>query len=91
MLPDETLRLETRIFGNLNIVLLSAILLLFVLFYVLLQIPNLPDFIVRSIRLFEFIRYWLLIFLILLPLAMTMTLIWKIKEVIFASVFSHES
>jgi hypothetical protein len=90
MLPDETLRLETRVFGNLNITLLSAILILFILFYVLLQLPNLPDFIVRSMRLFDLIRYWLLIFLILLPLAMTMTLIWKIKEVIFASVFSHE-
>jgi len=28
--------------------------------------------------------------LILLPMAMTMTLIWKIKEVIFASVFSYQ-
>jgi hypothetical protein len=91
MLPDETLRLETRVFGNLNITLLTAILLLFVVFYILVQIPMLPDFLVRAVHFFQAIRYWLLIFLILLPLAMTMTLIWKIKEVIFASVFSHES
>ena len=91
MLPDETLRLETRVFGNLNITLLSAILVLFVLFYVLVQLPSLPDFILHSIQLFRALRYWLLVFLILLPLAMTMTLIWKIKEVIFASVFSHEN
>jgi hypothetical protein len=32
-------------------------------------------------------RSWLLVFSILLPLAMTMTLIWKIKEVVLASVF----
>ena len=36
------------------------------------------------------LRLWLLVFLILLPMAMTMTLIWKIKEVIFASVFSYQ-
>jgi hypothetical protein len=93
MLPDETLRIETRVFGNLNIALLSAIVLLFLFFFILSQFPNLPDFLTRTLRIFQspHIRYGILVFLILLPLAMTMTLIWKIKEVIFASVFSHES
>ena len=90
MLPDETLRLETRLFGNLNISLLTGILILFTAFYVLRQFDNLPGVLLAALRGFEFLRYWLLVFLILLPVAMTMTLIWKIKEVIFASVFSHE-
>ena len=90
MLPDETLRLETRLFGNLNISLLTGILILFTAFYVLRQFDNLPGVLLTALRGFEFLRYWLLVFLILLPVAMTMTLIWKIKEVIFASVFSHE-
>jgi len=91
MLPDETLRSETRVFGNLNISLLSAIVLVFGLLFLLRQIGNvLPPALMNFLRGMEIVRYWLLIFLILLPMAMTMTLIWKIKEVIFASVFSHE-
>jgi hypothetical protein len=89
MLPDETLRSETRIFGNLNISLLGAIFLIFALFYLMRQFHELPAAVLNFLRVMELIRYWLLVFLILLPLAMTMTLIWKIKEVIFASVFSH--
>jgi hypothetical protein len=33
---------------------------------------------------------WLVIFVVLFPLAMTMALIWKIKEVILASVFGRD-
>jgi hypothetical protein len=33
------------------------------------------------------LSHWMLIFLVLLPLAMTMALLWKIKEVILDSVF----
>lgn len=89
MLPDETLRTETRVFGNLNISLLSAILVLFALFFVLQHFDNLPDGIHRILYIMNALRLWLLVFLILLPMAMTMTLIWKIKEVIFSSIFSY--
>lgn len=89
MLPDETLRTETRVFGNLNLSLLTAILLLFALFFILQQFDNVPESVRRILRVMEVLRLWLLVFLILLPMAMTMTLIWKIKEVIFASVFSY--
>jgi hypothetical protein len=90
MLPDETLRTETHVFGNLNISLLSANLVLVVFFLVLQQLQSLPDFLLRIVQVLEFGKQWLLVFLILLPTAMTMTLIWKIKEVIFASVFSQD-
>ena len=90
MLPDETLRTETRVFGNLNLSLLTAILLLFSLFVILQQFDNLPESVHRILRVMEILHLWLLVFLILLPMAMTMTLIWKIKEVIFASVFSFQ-
>jgi len=36
-------------------------------------------------------KHWLLLILILFPLAMTMTLIWKIKELILTSVFDSEN
>lgn len=90
MLPDETLRTETKVFGNLNISLLTAIIVLFTAFFVLRQLSFLPGAIHQFLDVLEFVRYWLLVFLVLLPIAMTMTLIWKIKEVVFASVFSHE-
>ena len=89
MLPDETLRTETRVFGNLNISLLTAILVLFALFFVLQRFDDLPESVRRMVYVMNALRLWLLVFLILLPMAMTMTLIWKIKEVIFASVFSY--
>lgn len=90
MLPDETLRTETRVFGNLNITLLTGIVLIFTLFFVLRRVEQLPYAVISFLHLLELMRYWLLVFLVLLPIAMTMTLIWKIKEVIFASVFSYE-
>lgn len=90
MLPDETLRAETRVFGNLNLSLLTAILVLVALFFVLRQFGDLPEVLRRIVYVMNVLREWLLVFLILLPMAMTMTLIWKIKEVIFASVFSYQ-
>ena len=34
--------------------------------------------------------FWIIIFLVLLPLAMTMALLWKTKEVILESVFNRK-
>jgi hypothetical protein len=89
MLPDETLRMETRLFGAMNLNLLCAILALVASYVILQQINTLPKFVIQFLRILEISRNWLLIFMILLPIAMTMTLIWKAKEVIFASVFTH--
>src|SRR5688572_1181298 len=47
MLPDETLRSETRVFGNLNISILTSILLLAGVFYFLRQLDQLPHFFVQ--------------------------------------------
>jgi hypothetical protein len=89
MLPDETVRMETRLFGAMNLNLLCAILALVTIYIILQQIDTLPTFIISLLRVLEVSRNWLLVFMILLPVAMTMTLIWKIKEVVFASVFTH--
>ncbi|MGV3773796.1 MAG: hypothetical protein ACO1QB_12905 [Verrucomicrobiales bacterium] len=91
MLPDETLRMETKLFSNLNLFLLFLIVALMAIYYGLLQLNSLPDILITLLRIMEILRHWLLVFLILLPVAMTMTLIWKIKEVIFSSLFHHES
>jgi len=89
MLPDETVRMETRLFGAMNLNLLCAILALVTLYIVLQQVDRLPDILVQFLRVLEVSRSWMLVFMILLPVAMTMTLIWKIKEVIFSSIVSH--
>ncbi|HUS35707.1 MAG TPA: hypothetical protein VM680_10180 [Verrucomicrobiae bacterium] len=89
MLPDETLRMETRLFGAMNLNLLCGILALVALYAILQQINTLPNWVIDFLKLLDISRNWLLIFMILLPIAMTMTLIWKTKEVIFASVFTH--
>ncbi len=84
MLPDEVLRHETRIFTAFNSGLLGILLLLSFGLVALYQIRFGPD---SLFRLLDLNRPVLLILLVLLPLAMTMTLLWKAKETILASVF----
>ena len=87
MLPDEGLRQETRYFTLINRYLVLAILLLGVAFYVLLHFPQWLQSAGALLQALGPASLWLLVFLVLLPLAMTMALIWKIKEVILDSVF----
>jgi hypothetical protein len=87
MLPDETLRHETRQFTSLNQILLLALLLLVALQAVLARIPQFPPQLEPLLALWDRGGFWLLILFTLLPLAMTMALIWKTKEVILDSVF----
>jgi hypothetical protein len=88
MLPDETLRQEMRQFTVLNRWLLVAWLLGLIAAF---AIPHLVNFSAHFSPLF---RLWLqhvsttlLLSLGLSPLAITMALVWKTKEVIFHSIF----
>ena len=105
MLPDETLRTETRMFSALNRYLLLALFLFLTAYFSMLHVdPGLPDqFLGWLLKIsplparFNLIIYfidragqWIVLFLVLLPLAMIMALLWKIKEVILASVFGPE-
>jgi hypothetical protein len=90
MLPDETLRHETVQFTALNRWLLGLLLLLTVAYGVALQLaPIALEFGAHSVWLDQ-LGTWLLTFFALLPLAMTMALIWKTKETIFDSVFDSK-
>lgn len=88
MLPDETLRQETRQFTAVNRGLLLALLLVSVAYLCFLRLPNLPVSFRLVAILLENYSLYAMVFLVLLPLAMTMALIWKTKEVILDSVFS---
>jgi len=90
MLPDETLRIETRLFTTLNRYLLLATTVLLAGFFVLVRIHQLPHQILNVLLLMDKLVLWIVLFLILLPIAVIMALIWKIKEVILASVFGTE-
>jgi hypothetical protein len=91
MLPDEGLRLETKQFTALNLNLLCATLLLGGAYCVLSRLPNLQAYFHALIIVFDGGSVWLLFLLIplvLLPMAMTMALLWKTKEVILDNVFA---
>ena len=91
MLPDEGLRQETRQFTLLNLALLLATFMVSGAFLVARKLPNLPlyvDIILRALS--DRGNFWffvMMIPLVLLPLAMTMALLWKTKEVILENVF----
>ena len=87
MLPDETLRHETLLFTALNRWLLVGLVFLSAAFVLFLYSARwqlafgvFADWISR-------LGLWALTLLALLPLAMTMALLWKTKEVILDSVF----
>ena len=91
MLPDETLRQETSQFTALNRWLLVALLLFAIAFIGLTEIPQPTLPIGWLLALIQNAGHLLLIFFVLLPLAMTMALIWKTKEVILDAVFGARS
>jgi hypothetical protein len=91
MLPDEALRLETKQFTTLNLNLLLATFLLALAYVGLGQFHTLPLWLGIIVSAMERSSLWFLIVLVLLPLAMTMALLWKTKEVILDNVFGANS
>lgn len=95
MLPDETLRGETRLFTRLNQTILLIIIPTLPFWFILRGADTLPRLIVEVMLLLErggpMLELMLLMFFILLPVAMTMALLWKTKEVIMTGVFSNFS
>ena len=87
MLPDETLRHETRQFTALNRWLLVALLFFSIAFICLVQLGQPTARLGSALIWLSRFSDLLLIFFMLLPLAMTMALIWKTKEVILDAVF----
>jgi hypothetical protein len=87
MLPDETLRVETRVFTTLNGTLLVLIPSFLGAYLTLAHVRRLPASLSLLFQIMEPFAQWVLFFLILLPTAVTMSLIWKIKEAILSSVF----
>lgn len=89
MLPDETLRHETRQFTVLNRVLLVALLIVVSVYLFLLQMPSLPMPLLILLASLQRFSQSTVLLLVLLPFSLTMALLWKTKEVILESVFNH--
>lgn len=87
MLPDETLRQETRQFTALNRGLLLAMLVLASISLLVTRLPGLPPEVFALVQMINHAGFWSFVLLVLLPLSLTMAMIWKTKEVILASVF----
>ena len=87
MLPDENLRQETRHFTILNRLLVLGILVFGGVFAILLRHPRFLLLLGNYSVALQPAGLWVVLFLVLLPLAVTMALIWKIKQVILDSVF----
>lgn len=97
MLPEETLRQETKQFTVLNRILILCAFLLALGMLVINQTEHLPPFMENILSRQETrtilgrILFAAMVFLLLSPLAITMALIWKIKDVILESVFGGKN
>jgi xanthine/uracil/vitamin C permease (AzgA family) len=92
MLPDESLRQETRQFTALNRWLLVAWVVFLAASLAAPHVFNLPaQFSLKFLFWLQHMETAVTLFLGLAPLAITMALIWKTKEVILDSVFGSRS
>ena len=88
MLPDETLRVESQLFSKMNRSLLSMIPVGLTFMFFLPLIDDPPVFILGILEFILNMRPWLFMAFVLVPLSMSMSLLWKTKESIYASVFN---
>lgn len=88
MLPDQTLRGETKLVTACNITVLPAVIAGLAAYGLLSRMANPPAFFWEARETVGAGGVWLALLLVLLPLAMTMALVWKIREVIFASLLA---
>jgi hypothetical protein len=90
MLPDETLRTETRLFAGVNRWLVLLLLAAASLFHAGINWTRVAD---QYPRLLEFVgeypSYFIMPF-VLIAIALTMAVIWKTKQVILDSVFGGQ-
>jgi hypothetical protein len=70
--------------------LLATTFILTLIYFALIQFQHLPRWLGILRAAMERSSFWFLILLVLLPVAMTMALLWKTKEVILESVFGTE-
>ena len=93
MLPDETLREDIRFFTRLNLTLMLLGLVLVGGYHLLAQLDYLPQAVIEALEIGQLarIRFALVVVLVLLPVSVTMSLVWKTRDVVLTSVFGSRS
>lgn len=93
MLPDETLRSDTLFFTRLNLTLMVTGFVLVGGYYLLAELKSLPQAVIEALDLAQAarIRFALVVVLVLLPVSMTMSLVWKTRDVVLSSVFGSRN
>lgn len=93
LLPDETLREDTRFFTRLNLALMLTALVFVGGYHLLARLDYLPQAVIEALDLVQIarIRFALVLVLVLLPVSMTMSLVWKTRDVVLSSVFGARS
>lgn len=87
MLPENTLREDAKTYGDLNQYMLAGLLVVLILGYAGNGFKNLPAPIGDLLFLLSRYYQWILTFIVVVPLAITMALLWKTKEVILTGIF----
>ena len=88
MLPDETLRVESQLFSRMNRVLLTITSISIGVMYLVTRIDEPPELLFRLVAIAAQFRPWRFTAFVLIPVSMTMSLLWKTKESTLASVFA---
>lgn len=89
LLPDETLREDTRFFTRLNLTLMLLGVALVGGWHLLARLNYLPQPVLEALDFGAVarIRFALVVVLVLLPVSVTMSLVWKARDVVLGSVF----
>lgn len=90
MLPDEALREETKMFTSLNLGLFMAAFAGLAVYVALANARMVPRAIQNIVTGDNPRGLWLILFTNLMPLAMTLAVTWRIKDVVFTSLFQAE-
>jgi hypothetical protein len=90
MLPDEMLRTETRTFVAWNSWMLAAAVGVLAAYFALGNFQAAARWLARKLPVFQSVGEWLILFLTLTPVAITLALLWKIKEAIFSGMLEVE-
>lgn len=89
MLPDETVRAESKLFASFSIWLLAFVVAALAAWFGADTLCAESAGVRQALAVARLGGSGVILFLTLFPLALTMALLWKIKEVVFAGLFSH--
>lgn len=93
MLPDETLRADTLFFTRVNLTIVVLAGALAGAYYGLNRMEAVPTILLETLDLLEGFRprLTLVVLLVLLPISMTMSLLWKMKDTVLSMVYGARS